>query len=140
MLEQKWQWSQANPGKKAEVSREWRKANPEKVEQHTHDQSRKGGKRYLKKLRYNITGLRHERNRIRARHKNKWHGFKKIIAPDSQLHHEWIPETPNYKGVALVEKDRHQHGIINVIKILNGEITLFTEKEIREQVREHGIK
>jgi hypothetical protein len=136
MLEHKQQWNDSNPGKKAERSREWRKANPEKVKEHTADQSRNGGKRYLKKLKYNITGFRHERNKIRACHRNKWLRYKKIIAPKSQIHHQWVPETSEYKGVALVEKDQHMHGFIDVIQILDGVITVFTEKEIREQ--EHG--
>ena len=35
--------------------------------------------------------------------------------------------------MALVEKGAHRYGIINVIQILEGEITVFSEKELKEQ-------
>ena len=114
-------------------SRQWRTNDLEKVKAQTRDQSRKGGKRYSKRLKYNITGLRHERNKIRKIHQKRWSKYKKIIAPDSQLHHQWLPGTAEYSGLALVEKEQHMHGFIDVVKILDGTITLFTEKEIREQ-------
>ena len=38
---------------------------------------------------------------------------------------------PLYRGLALVEADQHTHGFIDVIKILDGEITIFTEAELR---------
>ena len=63
----------------------------------------------------------------------QWRQYKRIIAPGSQLHHQWIPKTSDYTGLALVEVNPHKYGIINVIEILDGEITLFTEKEIQEQ-------
>lgn len=52
-----------------------------------------------------------------------------IIAPDSQLHHEWVPETCEYRGVALVEAEQHMHGFVDVI--VDGEITRLTEEQIR---------
>ena len=63
---------------------------------------------------------------IRSKHSRRWRKFKTLIAPGSELHHEWIPETAEYRGVALVEADQHRRGIIDVIQILEGEITLFS--------------
>ena len=124
--------------RRLEQTRQWNKANPEKVTKHHRDQCRKGGRDYLKKLEYRTTGLQGEREKIRMRHANHWWKYKKIIAPKSQIHHEWVPETADFRGVALVEKDQHMHGIIDVIQILDGVIGLFTEKEIWEQEIEHG--
>jgi hypothetical protein len=55
-----------------------------------------------------------------------------------ELHHQWIPETADYTGLALVEAKPHKHGIIDVIQILEGAITVFSEKELREQGVEVG--
>ena len=93
--------------------------------------SRKGGKYYEKKLEYNRTGIQGRRKVVRVTHGHLYRPYKQIIAPDSQIHHEWIPETANYRGVALVEKDQHMHGFIDVIQILEGEITLLTEDEVK---------
>lgn len=119
--------------KMLEQARQWNRVHPKRVKERSHNQCRKGGSFYRKKLKYDTTGLRGERNRVRGGHANKWRQYKNIIAPESQLHHQWIPETANYEGVALVEADLHMHGIIAVIKILYGEITLLTEKEVKEQ-------
>ena len=78
-----------------------------------------------------MRGIPHEKELIRQKHSRKWTLYKKIIAPESQQHHQWLPGTADYIGVALVEKDQHMHGYIDVIQILEGEITLFTEEEIR---------
>ena len=112
---------------------EWGAANPDKVSATAHEQGHKGGKYYEKNLEYQHTGLRGERNNVRKKHGHKYRPFKQIIAPNSQIHHEWVPETAKYRGVALVEKDQHMHGFVDVIKILEGKITLLTEKEIVEQ-------
>ena len=80
-----------------------------------------------------MSGIPHAKNLIRKKHLKKWAPYKKIIAPASQLHHEWIPETADYRGMALVEKDQHLHGFIDVIQVLEGEITLLTESEIRRE-------
>lgn len=120
----------ADPKRNNEMCKEWREANPDIVRANSRQQCNKGGKYYGKTLEYNNTGLRCERNRVRGRHAYHYHPYKKIIAPDSELHHQWIPGTADYIGVALVEKDQHQHGIIDVIQILEGEITLFTEAEV----------
>lgn len=92
----------------------------------------------MKTLEYARSCLRGERNKIRHKHERKWRRYKKIMAPDSQVHHQWIPEMAEYIRVALVEADALTHGIIDVIKIIVGKITFFTKKEIREQEREHG--
>lgn len=111
-------------------STKWRGENPEKVRKNNYEGSRKGGKYYLKSLQYSHTGLRGERTKVRNQHQHQYRQFKKIIASESQIHHQWIPGTANYRGVALVEKDQHFHGFIDVIQILEGEITLLTEAEI----------
>lgn len=114
--------------------KEWRKTNPKKVKAHNCEVNHKGGKYYKKQLEYQRTGLQRERKRIRTKHAKLYHPFKQITARDTQFHHEWLPGTAKYIGVALVEKVAHSQGFINVITVLEGEITLFTEKEIRGQV------
>lgn len=113
--------------------KKWQEANPDKAKANNQERCHKGGKYYGAKLEYNHTGLQGERSRIRVKHAIQYHPFKHIISPDSQIHHEWIPGTANYCGVALVEKNPHRHGIIDVIQILEGQVTLFTEKEIAKQ-------
>lgn len=63
-----------------------------------------------------------ERNKIRQAHYVKWG------SPDLDIHHERISDTANYHGVALVERAAHQHGIINIVILLEGVITEFTKK------------
>jgi hypothetical protein len=119
--------------KMLEQARRWKLENPERVQDGSRKQnkehSRKGGKYYLKKQRYNSTGIQGERHRIRIKHANKWRLFKRIVAPATQIHHEWVSGTSRYRGVALVEKNAHQYGIIDVIKILDGKITLLVEEK-----------
>ena len=115
-------------------NKKWEINNPLKVLANKREQYCKGGKRYEKNLEDNRTGLRGKRNHVRGRHHRLYTPFKKIIAPGSQFHHQWIPGTADYTGVALVEADQHMHGYIDVIKILEGEITLLTEAEIRGAV------
>lgn len=76
-------------------------------------------------------GIPHEKELVRQKHGNLYRPYKKIIAPESQLHHQWVPGTAEYTGVALVEAKPHQYGYIDVIQILEGEITLLTEEAIR---------
>ena len=94
--------------------------------------NRKGGAYYEKRLEYNRTRLQGERRDIRNKH-NKLYRAIKQATPNSVFHHEWKPGTAKYRGVALVDKEAHQNGIIKVIEVLEGEITIFTEKEIAEQ-------
>lgn len=134
-LEQSQTWRTNNPEQVKIELQEWRGANPEKVKA-THHENLKGGKYYKKMRLYEMTGLRHARSLIRRKHQKKWTPFKQIIAPESQIHHEWIPETANFRGVALVEADQHMHGFIDVIQILEGEITLLTEAEIMMEAKQ----
>jgi hypothetical protein len=120
-------WKAKNPDKVRMHDKTWRDNNPTKTEAKDHERNRKGGKYYKNKLEYLKTGLPGERHKIRIKHAKRWKAYKKIIAPNSQIHHEWIPGTAKYKGIALVETEQHQHGIIKVIKILNGRITLMME-------------
>jgi len=104
-------------------SKIWREKNPEKSKA-IKRRSRKNHPHYEK------SPLRRGRNLIRKNHQRRYRPFKLIVAPDSQIHHEWVPNSTTYRGVALVEGRRHRYGFIDVIGILDGEITLFSEKEI----------
>ena len=117
--------------KKRQKGREWKEENPEKVKASNQEVHRKGGKYYQHTIGHMMSGLPHERKKVRGRHQNLFRPYKQIIAPESQIHHEWMAETANYRGVALVEKKQHQYGFIDVIQILEGKITLLTEAEIR---------
>ena len=117
-------------------SKKYREKNPEQVVANGQEQGRRGGKHYAKKLKYEHTGLQGARNRIRYKHGREWKPYKDIIAPDSQIHHEWVPDTAEYRGIALVEAEQHMHGIIDVIEILDGKITLLTEEQVRKVRRE----
>lgn len=119
--------------KMEQQARDWHANNPEKVVACNREISHKGGKWYEQHLKYNTSGIQGERHVIRKKHGHRYHPYKKIIAPESQIHHEWTRETANYTGVALVEKDQHMHGFIDVIQILEGEITLLSEEEIRNR-------
>ena len=114
---------------------QWQQGNSELVRENSKRKNKnwcqKEGKFYEKMRQYQMGGIPHTKNIIRCKHRRIWQVFKQIIAPNSQIHHEWIPETANYRGVALVETDQHIHGFIDVIQILEGEITLFSETEIR---------
>ena len=114
-----------------ERNKKWREVNPEKMAEVNNNISHKGGKYYEKMTEYNRVGLRSERKAIRGKHQNTWRQYKNIIAPTSQIHHQWRPGTAEYDGVALVEKDQHMHGFIDVIEILGGKITVYTEKELQ---------
>ena len=119
-----------------EQSRNWQRANPEKVSLLSLEQCRKNGKYYNKKLLYMRTGIQGAKNKVRMLHIRIYSPFKRIIDPNglTHIHHEYLNDgTANFRGVALVEKDQHQHGIIKPIIILEGKITLMTEKDIREQ-------
>jgi hypothetical protein len=113
-------------------NKKYRDAHPEEVKANSHDRNRRGGKHYVNHLKDKRTGLQGERNRIRTKHARQYRPFKDIIAPDSQIHHEWAPPTAKYTGLALVEANAHRHGIVDVIEILDGEIILLTEEEIRK--------
>jgi hypothetical protein len=122
-----------DPEKWREYDRAWAERNPDKVKAKGREVSRKGGAYYEKKQKYRQTGIPGERERVRMRDGYYWRPYKRIIAPTSQLHHNWLPGTAEYTGLALVEANAHMHGVIDVIQILEGKIRLFTEKEIIEQ-------
>lgn len=123
--------NQQHPEVAQKRSKEWREKNIERVKEQDNQKNKKGGKRYGNMLIYKRTGIQGQRNRIRAMHRKNWSHYKSIIAPMSQLHHQWHPRTADYTGLALVEANPHRYGIINVIQILEGAITLYTEEGIR---------
>ena len=131
LKQQSREWNAAHPEQTKARDRVWREAHPEQVKANDQERCRKGGKYYEKTRAYNMQGLRHDKNLIRGKHHRKWDPYKKLIAPDSVLHHEWLPGTADFRGVALVEADPHQYGYIDVIQILDGEITLLTEEEVK---------
>ena len=122
--------------RRLEQNRKWNDEHPKEQKvshaKNDHQRNRKGGKYYEKIQSYKRVGVPGKKNRIRTKHGHLYCPFKCIIAPNSQIHHEWIPGTANFRGVALVEAYSHRQGFIDVIQILEGEITLFTETEIRE--------
>ena len=125
-------YNQTHVEQRKASNKKWQEEHPEKMAARSHAVHRKGGEFYEKELTYARTGLQGKRNIIRMGHRRAYRPYKKLIAPGSQLHHQWVVESSKYTGVALVEANRHQHGIIDVIPILDGEITLLTEKEIRD--------
>lgn len=131
-LQQSRDWHAQHSEEYRARTKRWCEANPDKVKANNHEHSCKGGKYYGHALEYNTTGLQGKRHKIRRNHGYIYRPFKRIIAPGSQIHHEWIKGTAKYRGVALVEGNPHRYGIIDVIKILDGEITLLSEKEIRD--------
>ena len=136
---EKWQqqtrdWAKVHRKEANVISNRWRAANPDKVKADRQEVCHKGGKYYEKNLEYQRTGIPGERKRIRMKHGYMYRPYKQIVAPESQIHHEWIPDTADFRGVALVETNPHRYGIIDVIKVLEGGITLFAEKEILKGV------
>ena len=123
-------WRESHPKEMKTHKDKWAENNPEKVKAHSLEGHRKGSKYYEKHKLSHKEGLQGERERVRGKHHRMWTPFKRIVSPDSQLHHEWIPGTPDYRGAALVEKDQHMQGVIDVIQILEGKITLFTEEDV----------
>lgn len=132
-LEQKRAYREAHREEANARNKKYAEEHPEQVIATSQEQNRKGGKYYDKTLEDNRTGLRGDRNKIRLKHRNQYRPFKNIIAPESQIHHEWVPDTSEYRGVALVEAEAHQYGIVDVIEILDGKITLLTEDEIKKK-------
>ena len=122
-------WKAANLEKARASVRTWQTANPDKVLAASHEQSRKGGKYYDRMLVWHRTDLQSERKVIRNKHEKLYHSHKRTVVPSilTQIHHEWILGTANYRGVALVNAEAHRHGVIEVVEVLEGEITLFAE-------------
>lgn len=132
-LERKRAWDSAHPDEIKTRNAAWNILHPKEKKAAAAERSRKGGKYYEKKVMYDRSGLRRIKNKTRMKHIYLYAKFKRIIAPESQIHHQWIPGTAKYTGVALVEAKPHQYGIIKSIVILEGKITLFTEKEVIQQ-------
>jgi hypothetical protein len=122
-------WREENSERVAETRRRWAEGNPQKIIQSHREASRKGGEFYEKRLEYDHTGIPGDKNKIRGKHRREYKPYKDIIAPESQIHHQWKPNSAEYVAVALVEKDAHMRGFINVIEILDGEVNIFTEKK-----------
>lgn len=116
--------------RKLEKNREWNQRNPDRNKATNMEIGRKGGKYYEKHRICKNIGIQGKRNVVRGGHRRQWRQYKNIIAPDSQCHHNWCPNSAEYTGLALVEADAHRHGFIDVIEILAGEVNLFTEREI----------
>ena len=136
MLAQTRAWQKAHLEEENARLKKYKEEHQEQVTADRQEQYRKGGRRYAKNLEYQKTGIPGEKNKIRKKHRKQYRPYKRIIAPDSQLHHEWIPKTSDYRGVALVEKEQHMYGFIDVIEILDGKITLLTEEQVRKVRRE----
>jgi hypothetical protein len=134
-LEQRREYYKEHKEQETAYQEKYREEHPKEVKAASkrsgQEQSRKGGKHYDKMLEAMTTGLRGDRHKIRTKHAKQYKPYKQIIAPESQIHHEWIPQTSEYRGVALVEADQHMHGFVDVIEILYGKITLLTEEQIR---------
>ena len=115
----------------------WYVNHPEKVIALNHINNReishKGGKYYEKHKLSHKEGLTGEKERVRQIHSRFYRPYKSMVDPEglTQIHHQWLPGTAEYTGIALVEKDQHMHGYVDVIQILEGEITLLTEEEVR---------
>ena len=117
-------------------ARKYKEEHPEQVRANDQRASRKGGKRYEKMLTYSRTGIPGGKKKIRRIHARQYKSYKDIIAPESQIHHQWVIDTVEYTGMALVEADQHMHGFVDVIQILEGEITLFTEESLMNRGEE----
>lgn len=117
--------------KRLASAREWKRTHPKIVRENSHQSNRKGGKYYKRHLRYQHSGLQGARNKIRAMDARRWTKYKKFVAPDSQIHHAWRHNSSDCDGVALVETNAHRHGVIDVILILEGNITLLIEEKRR---------
>ena len=137
-LQQTQAWKKTHLEQAKEQIQEWKSEHPKEVKKYDYEFSHKKGKYYEQRREYDRNGLRHERNLVRNKHRIHYYPYKRIIAPASQIHHEWIPETADYTGIALVEADQHTHGYIDVIQILEGKITLLTEAEIRGAIERNG--
>lgn len=124
-------WYDEHPEQAKAYRKSWRDEHSEQVIASHQEECRRGGKYYVKHLKSQRTGVQGDKNKIRMKHERDYKQYKDIIAPDSQIHHEWVPRTSEYRGVALVEAEPHQYGIIDVIQILDGKITLLTEEEVR---------
>lgn len=99
------------------VQDEFQKLDPSEQQEFLRDMWKKREGHYSRSgLPQNIVAAR---NTIRHVHRSKW-GVEGL-----DVHHDWVGDTAEYTGVALVEREEHQRGIINVVAILDGEIANF---------------
>lgn len=122
------EYRKGNPEKVKKLKRKGDVANPAKVRGYSLDQSTKGGKGYLKMRAYSQQPVPNARHRVRARHETKYRGIKLLLESffeglKLQLRHQWLSGTAEYTGLALVDTERHQRGIISVVYPLEGVIT-----------------
>lgn len=117
-------------------ARKYKEEHLEQVRANDQEASRKGGKRYEKMLAYSRTGIPGDKKKIRRKHARQYKPYKDIIAPESQIHHQWVNGTAKYTGMALVKADQHMHGFVDVIQILEGKITVFLEEELMNRGEE----
>jgi hypothetical protein len=127
----------ANPEQSREYDRAWAERNPDKVKAKGREVSRKDGKYYAKKKIYKQTGISGERERVRMRDRYKY--GKLMDLSGLEIHHIWKDGTAEYTGIALVEAKAHRRGKIKVIKVLEGEIELFSEADgIKQKCKNKG--
>ena len=91
LLQQSKDWKKAHPKERRVINNKWAERNPEKVKAHGRKISRKGGKYYEHRRQHQANGIPHEKVLIRNKHGYHYRSYKRIIAPDSVLHHQWLP-------------------------------------------------
>ena len=65
-----------------------------------------------------------EKHNIRNHHQRKYKPLRRMF-PGAVIHHQWIGKSSLYDGVALVDGKLHHSNIIEIIRLLEGEITKF---------------
>lgn len=125
MLEREWYGEDSESQRK--YHKEWPRQHYGRLQEDKKHRGRRGTIYYDSVRAYQRTGVQGERNKVRALHAHRWRKYKTIIAPNSELHHQWLPGSADYTGLAIVETNTHRYGKINVIEILEGEITLLRE-------------
>lgn len=62
---------------------------------------------------------------IRQRDHHRFFSIKQFFQNlQTDIHHEWIPNTADYTFIALVERDKHRYNIIDPIVILEKKVVL----------------
>lgn len=73
----------------------------------------------------------HKRQLIRARDNRRYNPIRQFWSHlKTDIHHEWIPDTADYMFIALVERSKHQYGIIDPICILEGEVAVNLDADL----------
>lgn len=88
------------------------------------EENKKYDKANPQKYPYITLQVEKEKNSIRHFHRKKYSALQKMF-PDAVIHHQWIEKTSKYEGVAIVDRESHQHNSIKIIKTLEGKITKF---------------